>query len=766
VRPARLSLPTLPLQLRLAASAGILIGVTVILLYAVITSQLHRLSESALQDKAGTIARITAYSASPAVLFGDSTELAQTVASAILDPDLSRIDVRDADGELLELREVPVRQGPRHTSARADIVHDNRAIGSVEVTLSLARADAALARSRMGTGAVSSILFVLAILAAMAISAVVTEPVAKVSATASAIARGGALVHVHVESRDEVGALAASFNLMIDRLNAAQAELRTANATLEQRVQERTAELRNEVRERARAEAELRVSERRFRGIFESAGMGIALLDAHGHVVDANAALLRTVVTAEDHMVGTAFERHLEASDVPLFLTRLSRLRGGTSNLESAPLQLVDSTGAIHAVVCTVSALAGSSPEEAAFIVLIEDVTEQRQLEERFRQAQKLEAVGRLAGGIAHDFNNLLVTINGLADLLCTECSDPHIRRDLGAIRSAGERAAQLTGQLLAFSRRQVLQPQLVSMYEIVREVGGMLRRVIGEDIDLRLDLDENAGQVRADPGQLTQVIMNLAVNARDAMRGGGTLEVRTAAVDVDDAVAARFDVHSRGSHLLLSVSDTGTGMDEETQTQIFEPFFTTKPVGEGTGLGLATVYGIVRQSLGGITVESEPGVGTTFHVLFPSASGAAARPADHARPEREPRPTDGETILVVEDELTVRNLIARVLRRQGYRVLEAANGEQALELARADTDGIALLLTDIVMPGMGGPDLARTFHELRPDTPVIFMSGYTPEAARAETFGEGSAFLQKPMSPAALAHVVREVLDGATTAS
>jgi len=393
--------------------------------------------------------------------------------------------------------------------------------------------------------------------------------------------------------------------------------------------------------------------------------------------------------------------------------------------------------------------------------VLARDVTARRQLEDQLRQAQKMEAVGQLAGGIAHDFNNLLTAILGCTQLLLHATPPEDARReDVEEIKNAGLRAAELTRQLLAFSRRQVLAPKLLDMNSVVANMDKMLRRLIGEDVALVTELAADLGPVNADPGQLEQVLLNLAVNARDAMPQGGRLTIATANVVLTEEYAERHHRLPPGQYVLLAVSDTGVGMDEATQKHLFEPFFTTKEVGKGTGLGLATVYGIVKQSGGYIWVYSEPGHGTTVKVYLPRVAGAAEPlPAAEAAPELR-RGT--ETVLLVEDAAPVRTLARKSLENCGYRVLDAADGRAALDLSAHHAGGIDILVTDVVMPGMSGRELAERLAPLRPGMRVLYTSGYTDDAmVHQGVLRSGVAFLQKPFVPESLARKVREVLDG-----
>jgi signal transduction histidine kinase len=383
------------------------------------------------------------------------------------------------------------------------------------------------------------------------------------------------------------------------------------------------------------------------------------------------------------------------------------------------------------------------------------------ELEVALSGAQKLEAVGRLAGGVAHDFNNLLTVINGFSELLLAQlrpgdeaCEAVH------TIRQAGQRGAGLTRQLLAFSRKQVLAPVVLNLNTLVANTEKMLRRLIGEDVRLLTRLDPALRPVKADPGQIEQVIMNLAVNARDAMPGGGEIAIETSNVDLDEAYAAAHPGVQPGGHVLLAVRDTGCGMDRETLARIFEPFFTTKEPGKGTGLGLATVYGIIHQSDGHLTVESEPGRGSTFRVYLPQPVADLPRPPSGFRAEGTVGGT--ETILVVEDEEPVRKLARYALEANHYTVLEAADGLDALRVSGGWRDPIHLLVTDLCMPNLGGCQLADRLAAARPQLKVLYMSGYTDDALlRHRVLEPGNHFLQKPFTPRDLAHKVREVLGG-----
>ncbi len=393
-------------------------------------------------------------------------------------------------------------------------------------------------------------------------------------------------------------------------------------------------------------------------------------------------------------------------------------------------------------------------------IGIIQDITEAKQLEEQLRHSQKMEAIGRLAGGIAHDFNNLLTAILGYSQFLLNDLGmNNPLRQDVEMIKQAGERAAALTRQLLTFSRKQALQPQIINLNHIVTNVEQMLRRLLNENIELITIPEAELGQVEADPGQIEQVILNLAINARDAMLQGGKLIIETANTYLDEAYARQYIDVKAGPYIELTVSDTGIGMDTETQPYIFEPFFTTKGEGKGTGLGLATVHGIVKQSNGHIRVYSEPGYGTTFKIYLPQIGKIfTGAKQNHSKPESY---SGTETILLVEDEKMVRDLAYAILTGHGYTVLQAGNGAQALDIAQQRTEAIHLLLSDVVMPKIGGIALASQLKAIHPETKILLMSGYSINIVERQAIhGANPGFINKPFTVASLSRTVRELLD------
>ena len=518
----------------------------------------------------------------------------------------------------------------------------------------------------------------------------------------------------------------------------------------------RVAGIAEDITELRASEDALRESERRLRLITDTAPDPVIAADASGRITHANPAAERAFGWPAAALVGQPLTVLIPERLHAAHATALARVRAGAGQRDRT-LELAGQRRDGTEFPAEVALGAAGAGPDRHITAVVRDVSARKALEAQLRQAQKMEAVGRLAGGIAHDFNNLLTAILGYVALARPRVgADATLAADLDEVRRAGERAADLTRQLLAFSRKQVLQPRVVDLGAHLHDMERLLARVLGEDIRLVRDVPETLGRVRVDPGQLHQVVVNLAVNARDAMPQGGTLTLAAADVSVDAARAAPLALPA-GRYVELRVTDTGVGMDAATQARLFEPFFTTKGPDRGTGLGLSTVYGIAAQSGGGVEVTSAPGAGTTFRVLLPRADHSVAPDAPPAPP-----PASGsETILVVEDEPAIRRVVIRALAAQGYTVLEAANAAAALAVADTHVGALDLLLTDVVMPGDSGALLAARLRAQRPAMRVLFMTGYPREAlAPHGVVPEDVALMPKPFTPEALQLRVRAVLD------
>jgi two-component system, cell cycle sensor histidine kinase and response regulator CckA len=506
-----------------------------------------------------------------------------------------------------------------------------------------------------------------------------------------------------------------------------------------------------------RNEQALRRSEARYRSLVQSSVYGIYRSSIEGRFLDVNPALVAMLgygSTEEILLLDPEKDVFANAEEHARLIEEFRRT-GRLDGIEMNWKRKDSST-----ITVRISGRAVSSADEPADVLeaIAEDITDRRVLEDQLRQAQKMEAVGRLAGGVAHDFNNLLMVISGYTEVILSKLDLQHpLHEKVLAIQQAADRATTLTRQLLAFSRKQLLELKVVDVNAIVSDMERLLRPLIGENVELITKLAPTAGHTRADAGQLEQVLMNLVVNAKDAMAGGGKLTIETQNLAVDEGQRRGPTFIRPGSYVLLSVTDTGMGMDKETQSRIFEPFFTTKEMGKGTGLGLSTVYGIVKQSGGYVMVQSEEGHGSTFQIYLPRAENAAE---SHAAPA--PRAALGgtETVLLVEDEESVRQLVRETLASRGYKVVEAENGEAGLAAASKYDGTIHLVITDVVMPGMGGRELVKHLAQTRPETRVLYLSGYTEDAIVSEgTIESGTAFLQKPFTLHNLSRKVREVL-------
>ncbi len=504
-------------------------------------------------------------------------------------------------------------------------------------------------------------------------------------------------------------------------------------------------------------------TERRVRWFFDESPLSIVLADMSGTVTDANRSFIVTAGQNHDKVVGRSILELILPEDRDEVARYLSKAVMGMGKGGQIEARLAGSRGVAAQIY--LQRVAGRSGEAGALLLNFLDTTEQKNLEEQFAQSQKMQAVGQLAGGVAHDFNNLLTAMIGFCDLLLSRHGpgDPSFA-DIMQIKQNANRAANLVRQLLAFSRRQTLQPKIINITDALAEMSNLLRRLIGEKIDLKVSHGRDIGLVKVDPGQLDQVIINLVVNARDAMAGeGGTLTVQTSTEIIDEPTATGTEVIPPGDYVGIKVTDTGIGIPKENLTRIFEPFFSTKERGEGTGLGLSTVYGIVKQTGGFIAVNSEEGKGTTFTIYLPRYEASEEELAEtqaviEETPSRDLTGTGA--ILLVEDEDAVRTFGARALRSKGYDVLEANNGDNALEVLNNTDKVIDLVISDVVMPGIDGPTLIRMLREKKPELKVIFISGYAEDTYRDELDEEnGVHFLPKPFSLKDLATKVKEVL-------
>ncbi len=518
-------------------------------------------------------------------------------------------------------------------------------------------------------------------------------------------------------------------------------------------------EIQNEELRQSRTLAE--ESRDRYLDLYDFAPVSYFTLDEHSRVVEANLTGCQMLKMERRNLLRKSFNKFIDPGDSDRFYFCRKKVLENSSK-QTCELKMQKADGVPFFAQLDIIKVG-----EGRLRVAVSDISERKQaeekmavLQEQFRQSQKLEAIGRLAGGIAHDFNNILAIIQGYSELCLFKIAkeDP-MREDIQAIIKAGKRAANLVGQLLIFSRRQAMEMKVIELNSLLQDLEKMLRRVIGEDVELVTVLADNLGRVKGDSGQIEQILLNLAVNARDAMPSGGKLTIETANVTLDETFRQNPIGLKPGHYVMISMTDTGLGLTQKVKEQIFEPFFTTKEIGKGTGLGLSIVYGIVKQNGGDILVDSGLGKGTTFRIYLPRVDEVVGEVEEK---EVSGLPRGNETILVVEDEEEVRKLTARILRKQGYNVLEASQGKEAFSLCEEQEGPIHLMVTDVLMPGLTGAELAKRFTQLYPEMKVLYMSGYTSDrfAIGHGNLEKGMEFIQKPFSIDRLAKKIREVLD------
>ncbi len=760
------------IQDKLVLAFSTLVAAIAICVFIFFPARLERQTMRATAAKADAIRQMTAYSVATGLLFGDRAAVSEVLVGAAVE-DVAFLIVWDGNGQLVAVHgSAPVPSAPPppqptgaisadggHYVTTMAVMSGQQRVGTLSVGLSLASLRAEVASFRRIGALVGLLIIVVGLVLIFAISTFVTRPLKAVGATVNRIAAGDLTLRATETSDVEVAQLVRAFNRMIDRLEGAQAELAAVNADLETRVDERTAALRAAVEEQRQARAALALSEADalratalLEALIDVAPLAIVTTDGGSFVTRWNHEAERMFGWNASEVLGRpvpymppheAAERPLSAvSSVGVGPREVTRLRkDGTS----VPALL------------GVGVLAGEGVAATGYIHVLTDLTEHRRLEEQLRQSQKMDAMGRLAGGIAHDFNNMLTVITSCAELMLMEERSEEDRLRLGEVAGAAARAAALTRQLLTFTRQQVVQARIVDLSDIVRGLEPILRRVLPANIDFSTRLDASGGSVLADPSQLEQVVMNLVVNAADAMNQGGTLRVETRHGDAAEWNAGGGSMPA-GRVTVLVVEDTGTGIDDATRVRMFEPFFTTKGVGQGTGLGLSTTYGIVTGLGGDIRVRSAPGQGATFTIGIPETPTAAPGDADPVVP---PAPTARRqgSVLLVEDEPIVRDVMRRSLEVAGFEVREADGGEQALAILSERGDSLNAVVTDVMMPGMTGRVLADVIGSRWPNVGVVFVSGYAETILEDDAVLDGRhVFLQKPFTAAELATAITTV--------
>jgi PAS domain S-box-containing protein len=747
---------------KLLLSFSSLVAVIALFVILFFPARLERQAMRGIASKAEAIRDIAAHSLAAALVFDDTTAALDAATSTAADREVSSFTVLDADGRILIARgeATSVPPGGSTGSARspdgatwlawAPVLHETRRVGAITIGFSLAGVRADVATARRAGLVVGLLIFLVGFAMVMGISTYITRPLTDVAHTVDLIAAGDLSRRAIEPPDEEVARLVRPFNSMVDGLVAAQSDLSRTNEQLEARVLDRTQELRQ--------------TSETLQSLIDLAPQAIIAVDTAWLITRWNQAAHQLFGWTAAEVVGR------RVPFIPLdrqqeFRDRQRRFDAG----ETVPPVEVDCMrrdGHRLTVLLSAASQRTASGVITGFIAVVTDLTDRKALETQLQQAQKMEAMGRLAGGVAHDFNNVLTVVTMSAAMLQDGTLSAEQREEVEEIRAAALRATTLTRQLLTFSRRQIVKLVPLSLNAVLVEMEGMLRRLLRANIEFSTSLDPRAGAVVADAMQVQQVVMNLVVNASDAMPAGGSLLVSTTGTALDDAWVRAHPGARPGAHVRLDVTDTGVGMNPATMARIFEPFFTTKDADQGTGLGLATTYAVVAQVGGHIAVDSSPGRGTTFHVYFPVSETATVIDVPAQTRNVTVMPRGSETVLLVEDNNDVRKNVLRILERAGYTVLEAGNGQSAIDLAVAYDGVIDALITDLMMPGMNGRALADRIALQRPEIGVVFMSGYTDDTVnRAGIVGETRQFLQKPFTPLQIADAVRTVLNGALLA-
>lgn len=739
---------------RLALSFSLLVAAIAAFIVVFFPNRLERQASRMQYARAESVREMVAYSVRAALVFGDTSGVLEVLEGGAHDPDVRFLEVRDVSGRVVARRMAPetmslaidgvltsgVTPDGRTYVTTGPLVHAGARVGTLTVGVSLASVQADVARARRVGLLVGALILLLGLTVVIVVSTLVTRPLKRVVHTAQRITAGDLTLRAPPTSDSDGAHLVNAFNQMLEHLGSAQHALATLNTDLEERVRARTAELQS---------------------LIDLAPEAVIAVDLGWRVTRWNRAAERLFGWQASEVLGNPLP-FVPPEDMDAFDAARLALRGGQSSYSREASRL-RKDGSRVTVLVSAGPLFDASEQPTGYLAFLMDLSERKALEQQLQHSQRMEAIGRLAGGIAHDFNNILTIITASAGLMRNAGLTADQRADLEQITVAAERAASLVRQLLTFSRQHMVQLKRVELNEIIHGMSPMIRRLLRENIRVTTMLSLEGGVITADPRQVEQMLMNLVVNASDAMPSGGRLTIETQRVRLDEAFTQRHPDIRPGDYVLLAVRDTGVGISSEILPRIFDPFFTTKEVGQGTGLGLATVYAVVKQLEGCILVESAPGMGSAFLAYLPRASEAAHQIAN-VKPAAA-LPSGAGTLLLVEDEEDVRRTVRKALERMGYKVLEAGNGEDGLAVAAEFGDAIDLVVTDLMMPGMGGKDFADRLTQLRPHLRVVFMSGYTDEATRDRGLvDETHRFISKPFAISELGDMIRSLLNGSVS--
>jgi PAS domain S-box-containing protein len=776
-----LSWPIRHFRVKLAIFLSMPVVLVSLFIFLYFPRQLKRQAVRMVSAKAEAIADLMAYSIGPSVFYNDTRALNEMLGGTVRNGALLYVFVCDTTGRLVSGAGLlpegigPVRSGedPVGGAYRTGrmLALRGKAVGRLYLGISVRELEAQVANSRRATALVSLLVCLSGLLASIGLSRLITRPLIQIAGTADAIAAGDLSQRARIRSRDEIGRLAESFNAMVNRLQNAYAALETLNRDLEWRVSERTDKMKSEIAEREKTEAALKETYSRLQALMTAIPDIIHFKDQDNRIRIVNRAFERLVGRESAEILGKTDAEVLPGGIVDL--NRKSDAETLRKRRVTRHTERVTGRNGKSIVLETIKApLYDDDGKTLGLVAVGRDITEQVRLDEekkrietQLMQAQKMEAVGILAGGIAHDFNNLLTAIIGTAEMALRQMNSSHpLHAGLTDIHTAGERAADLTRQLLYFSRKQHMQYTSLRLNELIENLFSMFHRIIGEDIEIRTELEPGCRPIRGDRGTMEQVIMNLVVNARDAMPRGGRLVLKTENLDMDEAEGRIVPDGKVGRFVRLTVSDTGTGMDKETQQHIFEPFFTTKEVGKGTGLGLSVVYGVIKQHGGWVNVYSEMGVGSTFKIYLPAAAGNDRTEEPVKGPSLDSVRGRGERVLLIEDEKRLNQFIRRALTENGYDVMAAENADQAIRLFERENGRFDLVLSDVVLPGKDGLELLNDLLSRKPDLKVLLSSGYTDHKNQWPIIRKkGYRFLPKPYSLIELLISIRDALSELT---